>query len=292
MILDWIYNNPTWMWGSVFVFGAVVLSCLGLTVVHRLVHVELRRAHNDLAGFMFATIGVVYAVLLAFIAIATWEALSSTGTVVRQEAGYIDNLYRDSQGFPVAVGGALRERIKQYTDTVVHEEWPVQMQGEVPQAGWEALVKLHTQLLAFDPETRGQAVIQAEFLRNLNQLYQAREGRLAAATDHIPRVIWEIIIIGAALTTAFTYLFGYEDFRLHLTMTAALAASLTLVIVLIVALDWPLRGDLAVPPDDFVAVEAGWAAGGQRGVASGTSATLASGRAGDSGRENAGRAAR
>jgi hypothetical protein len=113
MILDWIYNNPTWMWGSVFVFGAVVLSCLGLAVFQRLVHVGVRRAHNDLAGFMFATIGVVYAVLLAFIAIATWEAFSSAGTIVRGEAGYIDNLYRDTQGFPAAVGGALQQRIKE-----------------------------------------------------------------------------------------------------------------------------------------------------------------------------------
>jgi hypothetical protein len=38
---------------------------------HRLVHVDVRKAHNDLAGFTIAVVGVLYAVLLAFIAIAT-----------------------------------------------------------------------------------------------------------------------------------------------------------------------------------------------------------------------------
>ena len=71
-------------------------------------------------------------------------------------------------------------------------------------------------------------------------------------------VIWWIIAIGGALTTAFTYLFGFESFRLHLTMTGAVAASLALVVVLIVALDWPFRGEVSVPPDAYVDVEHSW----------------------------------
>jgi len=34
---------------------------------------DIRLAHNDRAGFILAVIGVVYAVLLAFVAIGTWE---------------------------------------------------------------------------------------------------------------------------------------------------------------------------------------------------------------------------
>jgi hypothetical protein len=39
----------------VTVFAAV--SCGGLLVFHRLVHIDLRKAHNDLAGFIFAVVG-------------------------------------------------------------------------------------------------------------------------------------------------------------------------------------------------------------------------------------------
>src|SRR5271155_1296517 len=64
MIVDWIYNNPTWLWGPILVALFIAVSCGGLLIFHRLVHVNLRRAHNDLAGFTFAIVGVLYALLL------------------------------------------------------------------------------------------------------------------------------------------------------------------------------------------------------------------------------------
>lgn len=260
MIANWIYGNPTWLWGSIFVFGTMALACIGLVIFHHLVDHSTRRAHNELAGFVLGLIGVVYAVLLAFIAVATWEAFSAADTMVQTEAGYIDNLYRDTHGFPEAVGAALRHQLRVYTDIVIRDEWPVQMEGEVPTAGWHELYKLHKALVTYEPATRGQAVVQAEFLRNLNELYRAREARLSAATEHVPVVIWYIILIGGAVTTGFSYLFGFENFRMHLTMTAALAGSLSLVIVLIVAMDWPLRGEVSISPEAFDNIEHGWAA--------------------------------
>src|SRR5262249_485217 len=81
MIADWIYNNPTWLWGGILVAVFTAAACGGLLVFHRLVGLEVRKAHNDLAGFTLAVIGVVYAVLLAFIAIATWEAFSKADEI-------------------------------------------------------------------------------------------------------------------------------------------------------------------------------------------------------------------
>ena len=263
MIVDWVYSHPTWLWGSILLVGLTGAACVGLIIFHRLVHVGVRRAHNDLAGFTFATISVVYAVLLAFIAVATWEAFSNAERVVDEEAGYIGNLYRDSAGLPQPIGGNMRDLLSQYTNMVIRQEWPVQQQGEIPSAAWAPLSKLHQELVTFQPANAGQQVVEAEFLHTLNELYKARETRLAAAGGHIPQVIWWIIFLSGALTTGFTYLFGFANFRMHLAMTSAVAASLALVVVLIVALDWPFRGDLSVGPDAFVEVQQGWNVGDQ-----------------------------
>jgi Protein of unknown function (DUF4239) len=264
MIVDWIYNHPTWLWGSILVLGAMALACLGLAVFHRLVHVDVRRAHNDLAGFSVAIISVVYAVLLAFIAVATWESFAEAEKIVEEEAGYIGNLYRDTRGFPEGIGAQMRAALQQYVDAVVNEEWPRQEKGELPSAGWKPLSNLHDVLVTFQPATRGEAVIQAEFLRTLNELYKARETRLTAALGHVPVVIWWIIFISGALTTGFTYLFGFSNFGMHLAMTAAVAASLALVVVLIVALDWPFRGEVSVSPAAYVDVAESWGPGARK----------------------------
>ena len=41
MIVDWIYNNPTWLWGPILVALFIAVSCGGLLIFHRLVHVKL-----------------------------------------------------------------------------------------------------------------------------------------------------------------------------------------------------------------------------------------------------------
>lgn len=258
MVVDWIYNNPTWLWGTILMMLATGGASLGLFVFHRLVHVELRRAHNDLAGFTVAIISVTYAVLLAFIAIATWESFSTASQIVDNEADYVDSIYRDTQGLPDQMGQDIRNDLQEYVGTVIHDEWPEQRAGRTPTQGWKPLRRLHRAIVTMQPATMGKAVIQAELLRTLNELYRARASPLSAVQGHIPQVIWWIIFYGGAITTGFTYLFGFHDFRMHIVMTAAVAASLALVVVLIIAMDWPFRGDVSIAPDAFIATQHSW----------------------------------
>lgn len=65
------------------------LPCLGLVVFHRRMGVDVRRAHNDLAGSSVAIITSFVRVLLVFIAVATWEAFAEARNIVEEEAGHI-----------------------------------------------------------------------------------------------------------------------------------------------------------------------------------------------------------
>jgi Protein of unknown function (DUF4239) len=258
MIDNWIYNNPTWLWGTVLVALFTAASCVGLLVFHRLVHVSVRRAHNDLAGFTIAVIGVLYAVLLAFIAIATWESFSRASDIVENESDYAGGIYLDTQGLPQAKGQPIRDAVAHYVSVVINDEWPIQRAGKTPYQGWKPLREINTAIATIHPQNLGEAVIEAELLRAWNELYEARSSRLSAVQGHVPGVVWWIVFFGAAITTGYTYLFGYQHFGMHMAMTATLAATLALVVVLIVALDWPFRGEISVTPDPFVMTQQSW----------------------------------
>ena len=246
------------LWGTVLVALFTAVSCAGLLVFHRLVHVSVRRAHNDLAGFTIAVIGVLYAVLLAFIAIATWESFSKASDIVESESDYAGGIYLDTQGLPQAKGQPIRDAVARYVGVVINEEWPVQRAGKTPDQGWKPLRELNTAIATLQPQNLGEAVIQAELLRAWNELYQTRSGRLSAVQGHVPSVVWWIVFFGAAITTGFTYLFGYQNFGMHLAMTGTLAATLALVVVLIIALDYPFRGEISVTPDPFIMIQELW----------------------------------
>ena len=54
--------------------------------------------------------GVLYAVLLAFVIIVVWEKLSDAEVKVVNEAGVAENIYRLSQGLGNVNGGDLRAK--------------------------------------------------------------------------------------------------------------------------------------------------------------------------------------
>jgi hypothetical protein len=259
MIVDWIYNNPTWLWGTLLVAIFTAAACGGLLIFHRLVHVSLRRAHNDLAGFTVAIISVLYAVLLAFIAIATWESFSRASDIVENESDYAGGMYLDTAGLAEAKGLEIRHALEKYVDVVIKVEWPIQRDGMTPDQGWKPLRDLATAIATIHPQSSGEAVIEAELLKSWNELYDARSARLSAVQGHVPGVIWCIVFFGAAITTAYTYFFGFENFGMHMAMTATVAATLAMVIVMIIALDWPFRGQISVSADPFIMTQQSWA---------------------------------
>jgi hypothetical protein len=247
---DWIYSIPTWLTGTIIIVGAIAISLLGLTCLHRFVPAHVRRAHNDVAGFIVAIIGVINAVLLAFIAVSAWENFKKAEDVAELEANMVDNLYVDTAGLPPKLAFSVRRLLREYTQSVINKEWPAQQVGHINIQGWKPLFKLNAAIATYRP-TESMTVIDSEIMRAADDLFRARRDRLQAAKSRIPTVMWVVTLLGSALTVAFSFLFGVPELKLHMLMTGLLAASLALVIVLIVAFDCPFRGDLSVSYDVY-----------------------------------------
>jgi hypothetical protein len=57
-------REPLWLLGFLLVGLTTILACIGPLFVRRFVPLEKLRTNNEVAGFKFATVGVLYAVLL------------------------------------------------------------------------------------------------------------------------------------------------------------------------------------------------------------------------------------
>jgi Protein of unknown function (DUF4239) len=251
MLVDWLYTSPTWLSSIVIMVVAEVLAIGVLLIAHSIISVEFRRQHNDLTGFVIAVVGVVYAVLLAFIAVVTWESYTRADEIAVEEATYAGNLYRDSVGLPEQIAGPLRTDLRRYIEDVIKQEWPVQRAGNVPGTGWPMLEDMQIRIARFEPQTAGQTVVQQEWLHTLNQLYAARRHRLLAAQGHVPAIGWWVIVLGGLVTIGCTYLFGADRLPMQMILTAAVTAILTLNVILIVQLDYPFRGAVSVSSEAY-----------------------------------------
>ncbi len=92
---------------------------------------------------------------------------------------------------------------------------------------------------------------QAILMQTLMRLWDARHQRLLAADTTIPVVVWIVTIVGGVLTVGFASLLGVPSLGMHLAMSAALAISGALVLILIIALSNPFRGDFRVSTQPF-----------------------------------------
>jgi hypothetical protein len=242
--------------GSVAVALMVGLALIGLIVTVRFLSLETRRKHNEFAGFNSALIGVIFAVLLAFIAVSAWGSFDKSGDDAEVEASLAGDLFNDASTMPEPARTDLVGDMRDYVDIVLNQEWPAMAVGaSFGDDGWAPLYRFHKSLTQVQTENPVQVAMIAETLRRLNSLYDARRDRILASNGHINPTVWWVVLLGSAITVVFTYFFGMENFKIHLTMTGLVAGALALVIVLIVAFDFPFRGQVQVTPDGFKNVE-------------------------------------
>jgi hypothetical protein len=250
-MVNLIDGIPTWLLFALVVGLSGVLSALGLLVVHRLVPADVRRSQNEVAGYISNVAAFVYAVLLASLAVAVWQQYVEAQSTVQLEANAASDVFHQAAGYPEPLRREVRDGIRAYLDVVIRDEWPRQARGGQSDAAWRTIVSLHHTMLAFEPSGMRQQLLHTQQLAAVKTLLDQRRLRIFAAGSGLQPVIWAVILVGSALIVAFAYLMGTANFRAHVVMTAMLGASIGLVIFIIVAMNYPFRGGIAITPDAF-----------------------------------------
>src|SRR3954454_10731752 len=240
----------TVVFGLLVVGGACLLSLAGFELVHRLLAAVSRQRHNDVAGFIYAALGVIYAVLLALVVITVWEEYQAASETVEQEANATAEIFLLGHELPEPEGAHIQHLAKSYAEEVVHKEWPLMASGKQPslqqeagtQTGWNLIDDLRASVHGFEPQTRAQEQLYAEGLDQVANLGNARRTCLIASEEGLPGILWAVLIFGGIAAVGFTYLFGLESTWAHRLMVVTLAAVIGLVLFTIGALGHPFSG--------------------------------------------------
>jgi hypothetical protein len=245
----------TVLFGVLVVIGACLVALAGLELVQRLVPHEKRQEHNDVAGFLYAVVGVTYAVLLALLVIAVWEQYQRARETVESEANATVEIAWLDHGLPETEGYHLQEDARSYAQEVVDEEWPLMEQGIEGERGtpegWDLIDDIRATLQEVEPRTEAEQALYAEGLDQIERLNDARRMRMVQAEEGIPGVLWAVLVFGGVVVVGFTYLFGLANSWAHRLMVMALTAVIALALFTIVAMEHPFSGGARVDPGAF-----------------------------------------
>jgi hypothetical protein len=212
---------PLWLLIVLVVVIPTVLAMIAQLLIRRWVGMETLAKNNEIAGFKFATVGVIYAVLLAFSVIVVWEKFNDAQTTVAEEAGATAALFRYAEGKePEAI--AVRAALVNYLKTAIDEEWPAMSLESEAHGLTQALNQLYSAALALNRSGTRNTADMTEVFRQIDNVTAARRIRLHLATGLVPDVIWIALFMGALLTVGFTLFFGSENLLAQVSMTGVL----------------------------------------------------------------------
>ena len=243
-------TRPLWVLILVLLV-LTALAMMGPLLIRRRVALEELRTNNEVAGFKFATIGVLYAVLLAFVVIITWERFNAAEEALATEAGAAVTLYRLSTGLDQATGASIRKQTTAYLKSVLEDDWPAMAAGHWSGATTHALNVLYGTIVQYRPADLHDADVQQDLLREADKLTEARRERLGMAGGTVPNAIWFVLFLGAVLTISFTFFFGTQNVITQCLMTGVLAALIFAAILVILAIDRPFTGAVVVPTESI-----------------------------------------
>ncbi len=239
---------PLWA----LILGVIVIpmsAAIGFQVfIRRSVGVDRLSLNNEVAGFIFAIIGVVYAVLLAFVVIAVWDKFSEGQTAVAKESAAAAALFYYSEGAEPEAA-KLHEGLIHYLKLAIESDWPAMAAKSEDSETTAALGALYRAAMSLNRTGTRSIPDMSEVFTQIDNLTLSRRVRLHLSTGLVPEIIWITLFAGAGFTVCFALFFGSPSALAHLAMTAILSIVLASGLVVIIALDHPFSGPVHISPE-------------------------------------------
>jgi uncharacterized protein len=254
-LVTWLNGLTAVELALVFCTFYIAITLLGITLIHphmrRVVHG--RGQVNDVVIFVAANFGLVYAVLLGLLIVATFQITKDLQDHIAMEASSLSTIYGGAESYPEPLRSELRSELRDYVHYVIEKDWPAHRKARVLVGGDHRLEAIRQMLFSYEKADKPEEALHGEMLRYFDAMNVSREQRLSAVSSAIPGVLWYVVIIGSVITIVFIWMI-HMDLIQQVILGGTSAFFLGLTTFLIYAMDHPLQGAVGVSPEPFQAV--------------------------------------
>ncbi len=246
---------PAWalLASTIIVFAGFGVG--GQLALHRALPHTRFVEHNEVAGFIISVAGTMYAVVLGFLTVVVWQQYDGTRERLADETSAAGNAWHMAVGFPADVRHRIRSDIQRYAHVMDTEEWPLMRRGSFSGQGDTIIMNAVEAAGTFDARGASPSNAQNLTLQQLGALHDARSRRLSANAHGLAAFEWAILVTGAVVVIAVCWLFGMENPSVHLVLTGSVAVVIALMFSILIAMQYPFRGQMAIDSTPWVALE-------------------------------------
>ena len=230
------------------VLGTGFAAALTSALLHRIVHRDTFRRYHEVGYAVFLQLGVIFAVLLAFVFNNVWSDYNVTSQAINSECASLHGVAILSDRLPSPARNAILSDLDAYLATVLNREWPdMQRRSESQAAGAKF------QLLWQTVETVNPAdnQIRSQMLSLLAAAHKSRETRLFQMTQGVPGLVWGLLITFVSGLIGSMLLFAAEASTSKAVLVGVFTSALTLALLTVRVLDFPFESALRISSRDF-----------------------------------------
>lgn len=263
-------------WDPRLLLLAFIVLGIGVGIVVHLVFMRFSKwlarrdwlaEHHEIASHFIGVVGVIYAVLVAFVVVTAWQAHDRAQELTIQEQHNVDDLfhldaaYHDSSDakYPDRNAESVRRMLREYV-MVMGEEWRQMKEEEllcfdtaaVSQAcqsgGASTLANdlahcIRERTFSLSPTTLREQIIYQEGIRLVQSFSENREEiRLHYQEPTLHTNLWWSFLLGALILAGMTYTIRGQDSRSQLFRMCALFAMIGMLVALALVFDRPFSG--------------------------------------------------
>jgi Ca2+/H+ antiporter len=233
------------------IIACVCAAIVFLLLVTRISSTAARRESNDFTGAVVAVMGTTYAVILAFTLSGVWSMAQQAQANEEQEANALVNVFRIASQLQDPNANRIQKLCVRYADNILQHEWAAMEKEQMTSEGADIINQLWLLVGQSQAHAQPDAIAAYQLMEELRGLTQYRRLRAMQTREHLPKILWAVLIAGGIITVGAASLFGVRKFSFHLAQVLALTFLIALVLVAIADIDRPYQGLVKVEPTGF-----------------------------------------
>jgi uncharacterized protein DUF4239 len=226
------------------VTAAIYLIVTGLAVD------DQARAFKALSPGMLPPLGIIFGLLVGFVAVQVWSDFDKAKAAIASEASALRGVVLLADSFPEEQRSRLRSLVNRHIDEAVHQEWPAMAEQRATLARLPVtLMEALQYTLSFKAADENQTTAQREIVNALERAMEARRQRIVISQSTVSSLKWAAILL-QALCALIAIAMVHSDNRMTCAIALTIfATGVAICVLMIAAYTRPFTGEISVGPD-------------------------------------------
>jgi hypothetical protein len=206
--------------------------------------------YNSVVSDGFQAVATMYAIVAGLLVFGVYTTYEEAYHQSSDEASTLVLMFRNAQHFPQPEKDRAQQAVVAYIHSVIDDEWPALADGVGSPETSKAINQMFDVYNPMEPAAHWSDQYSRS-IDDLGEVVKLRNQRIDHAKESLPPIYWFLLFAGGAVTLLYVALAYVENKAMHALAVALMAVMLGLVIFLLLEVNHPFRGQVAVPKDNF-----------------------------------------